>query len=248
MKTLIKKLIPDSVFVFLHEAKITQEKRRNARKTVQEVFTDIYQNKKWGGKRKQFFSGDGSTEDVIQPYVQSIIDFLKTEAVDRPKVIDLGCGDFEVGKHLIPYCSAYIGVDIVPTLIERHQCSGYGDHVTFSCMNIIDDPLPSGDICILRQVLQHLANAEIAKIVPKLEQYKVVFITEHYPSDNPQIVPNKDMVHGSGMRLYANSGVYLNHPPFNVPAQALELVLEVPGRGAAKGYDPGVIRTYQLTW
>jgi hypothetical protein len=248
MKRLIKKLIPGAVFVFLNEVKIAQENRQNAHRTVQDVFTDIYRDKKWGGKNANFFSGDGSTEAVIQPYVQLIIDFLKANAAAKPKVIDLGCGDFEVGRQLISYCSEYMGIDIVPALIERHQCSGYGDHVTFRCMNIIDDPLPSGDICFLRQVLQHLSNAEITKILPKLEQYKAVFITEHYPSDNPQIVPNKDIVHGSGIRLYANSGVYLNQPPFNIPPQALELVLEVPGRGASKGYDPGVIRTYKLTW
>jgi len=118
--------------------------------------------------------------------------------------------------------------------------------VKFISLDIVEDDLPDGDICFLRQVLQHLSNAQISKILPKLKMYNVCFVTEHYPTDNPAIVPNKDIVHGGGIRPYENSGVYLDESPFNVPRACMELILEVPGVGLPKEYDQGVIRTYRI--
>ena len=71
-----------------------------------------------------------------------------------------------------------------------------------------------------------------------------MFITEHYPTNNDAIRPNLDKVHGSGIRLYDNSGVYLTEPPFELPTQALEQVLEVAGTKSEAAGDPGVIRTF----
>ena len=91
-----------------------------------------------------------------------------------------------------------------------------------------------------------MSNEQILKILPKLRQYKIVFITEHYPTPNSGIIPNKNMVPGSAIRAYRNSGVYLDKMPFNVPKDALQLFLEVAGVGMGKGFDQGVIRTYKL--
>jgi len=38
-------------------------------------------------------------------------------------------------------------------------------------LNAVADSLPPGDVVILKQVLQHLRNADIAAIVEKLAQY-----------------------------------------------------------------------------
>jgi hypothetical protein len=61
------------------------------------------------------------------------------------------------------------------------------------------------------------------------------------------VIPNLDKVQGSGIRLYDNSGVYLDRPPFNIRPSDLELVLEVSGHGFGGLYDPGVIRTFRLS-
>jgi hypothetical protein len=105
--------------------------------------------------------------------------------------------------------------------------------------------LPDGDACFLRQVLQHLSNREICAILPKLNKYRWVYITEHYPTDNDGIKPNKDKVHVGDIRLLENSGVYLSKPPFNLPGQTLLKVLEIPSDGLGEGNDPGVIRTFR---
>jgi hypothetical protein len=158
--------------------------------------------------------------------------------------VDLGCGDFRVGNEMLPLCRRYIGVDIVEAVIKRNT-ELHGNATTqFLKSNIIDDSLPDGDVCTIRQVLQHLSNAQILRILEKVDKYKWVFISEHYPSDENNPLPNVDKVHGGGIRLACNSGVYLTEPPFNIPTSKIECVNEVrlpPRRG---GKDSGVIRTY----
>ena len=147
-------------------------------------------------------------------------------------------------KRLLPLCSNYLGVDIVMPLIQRNQ-EKYGNATTrFLQLDIVGDELPGGDVCFVRQVLQHLSNEQISKVLSKLKQYKYVFITEHYPTENDAIKPNMDKPHGGDVRVCDNSGVYLAESPFDLPVQTLKHVLEVPGVGLGEGIDPGVIRTF----
>lgn len=223
------------------------EKFRNRKLPVKKVFTQIYEKNKWGkAENDVYYSGPGSSEEeIITPYVNYITNFLSSYP-KKPVIVDLGCGDFEIGKNFISLSSKYIGVDVVDTLIE-HNAKKYSgnDKVEFICLDIISDKLPDGEICLIRQVLQHLSNEQILTVLKKLDQYKVTFITEHYPEDNPNIIPNIDKSHGKFIRAYLNSGVYLDKAPFNILNGKLELVLEVPGSILSGGLKPGVIRTYK---
>jgi SAM-dependent methyltransferase len=160
------------------------------------------------------------------------------------RFVDLGCGDFRVGRQLLPLCSSYAGVDIVEPVVQHNQQT-YGNPTThFMHLDIVSSPLPQGDVCFVRQVLQHLSNAQISAVLAKLVAYRWVFITEHYPSDRHGVVPNKDKPHGGDIRAYDNSGVYLDEEPFSLPAGRLAKVLSVRGIGLSHGADQGEIVTY----
>ena len=218
------------------------------KRTVKAVFSEIYKEKIWGATENGFCSGSGSSiETIRQPYIDMIIRYLQSSN-EGMTVVDLGCGDMEIGRRLIHDCDTYVGVDIVPEVIKEHKNTHWDKDVQFYCRDIIEDMLPDGDICLLRQVLQHLSNDEILKILPKLKKYRVVFITEHYPTNNTGIIPNKDMIHGPGVRVYDNSGVYLDKPPFNIPESNLQITLKVPGTSLGQGFDPGEIVTYKLEY
>lgn len=158
--------------------------------------------------------------------------------------VDLGCGDFTVGSKLLPFCSNYIGVDIVEPLIKYNKETHGNATTSFLHLDIINDELPNGDVCFVRQVLQHLSNSQILAILKKVEKYRWVFITEHYPAKHIEVKPNIDKVHRADIRLYLNSGVYLSEPPFSLPREDLRMVLEVPDCGENQGSANGVIRTY----
>ena len=57
---------------------------------------------------------------IIQPYLETVIDFLSSHN-NSLRVCDLGCGDFNIGKHLFKYTQKYIAVDIVDALINRNK-------------------------------------------------------------------------------------------------------------------------------
>ena len=178
------------------------------------VMTQIYDMKLWGGKAFDFYSGAGShNPKIINPYLNSLTTFLESFSI--PLVVcDLGCGDFNVGKHLTKSAKKYIAIDIVETLINRNKKLYKEDNLEFHCLDIVKDELPYGDCIILRQVLQHLSNTEIQRIVQKLYVYKYIVLTEHVPLGN--FISNKDIISGQGIRFKQNSGVNLLETPFNL--------------------------------
>lgn len=222
-----------------------EEERTNRNRKVADVFIDVYRSNKWGGAKGEFFSGDGSAvSEIISPYLDMVREVAERENFMGKRFVDLGCGNFQVGQSLLPLCSGYIGVDVVEPLVRRNR-ELYGNASTqFLCMDIITGELPEGDVCFLRQVLQHLSNDEIHSIVKKLGRYRWVLITEHYPQENRRTRPNIDKVHGHHIRASKNSGVYLWAPPFRLPRECFEQVLEVEGTELEGCRSPGFIRTF----
>ena len=178
------------------------------------MMQQVYEMKLWGGKEFEFYSGIGSHDsNIINPYLHNIITFLSSHN-NSLIVCDLGCGDFNIGKHLSKYTRKYIAVDIVEKLIDRNKALFIEDNLEFHCLDITKDDLPKGDCIILRQVLQHLSNSEVQKIIKKLTSYKYVILTEHIPLK--EFTPNKDIITGQGIRLKQNSGVNILSAPFNL--------------------------------
>lgn len=186
------------------------------------VMQQIYEMKLWGDNQSDFFSGIGSHDPLlINPYLEAVISFLNS--FDETLVVcDLGCGDFNVGKELVKYSKHYIAADIVPELIEYNKKKFLDDNLEFHCLDIAEDKWPEGDCVILRQVLQHLSNEEIGKVVKKLGAFKYLILTEHIPEG--EFVPNKDIIAGQGIRLKKGSGVDLLAAPFNLEFKGVNLL------------------------
>ena len=69
--------------------------------TPEEVFSAIYRSNVWGGAKGTFYSGEGTRDPTIAgPYLDSIRAWLAYVNARELTVVDLGCGDFEVGRHL----------------------------------------------------------------------------------------------------------------------------------------------------
>jgi SAM-dependent methyltransferase len=193
------------------------------RLSVGEAFSTIYQSHAWGSRPdRPFCSGDGSIrEEVVGPYCEMIRAFIENHDIKR--VVDLGCGDFGVGSRLIGPEIAYTGVDVVPDLISYNQEHFGSPSVEFQCLNIIEDDLPPGDLCLVRQVLQHLSNIQIQQTLKSLSRYQYVIVTEHVYA-GVGLRRNLDKPQGPGTRIPKRSGVFLESPPFN---RSAKLLLEV---------------------
>lgn len=241
-------VLPRPVLDFVRRQRSKRRLQFQRRMSNEQVFSKIYAENSWGGAKGEFCSGSGSTnEAVVGAYVDAIHRLALERGFLGGRFVDLGCGDFRVGQRLLPLCSSYVGVDVVPALVNRNN-RFYGNATTrFAAQDVtLHDP-PDGDVCFVRQMLQHLSNAEILAILPKLERYRWVFITEHQPQKLASVAPNIDKVHGAEVRLSCGSGVFVDQPPFNLPGESLEIVLELPGTDLGQGIDAGVIRTVLYT-
>lgn len=199
----------------------------------------VYKEKLWGANGSQFYSGLGSHHpELVGRYIGMITTFLNSFK-EPITVCDLGCGDFNIGRQLIPYVKKYIAVDIVPELIRFNMKSFDHPNLEFHCLDIAKDNLPSGDCAIVRQVLQHLSNDEVQKIISKLYDYKYVILTEHLPDGD--FVPNKDIISGQGIRLKKHSGLDLMQGPFHLKVKEEKQLLSLNALG-----HQGVIVTTML--
>ena len=181
---------------------------------TKDAMTQVYKMKLWGGNAYDFYSGYGSHDsNITTPYIEVVRDFL-TSFKEPLVVCDLGCGDFNIGENLINYTKKYIAIDIVESLITRNKKMFVADNLEFFCLDIAKDELPRADCVILRQVLQHVSNAEIINVVDKLYKFKYIILTEHLPIG--AFTPNKDIISGQGIRLKQNSGVDILKPPFSL--------------------------------
>jgi len=199
---------------------LRQQRRLFARLDVQEAFERVYAENAWGGALGEFDSGDGSLDATTESYVAMVQAFIAEHGVRS--VVDLGCGDFRVGRRLAGAVPRFVGVDVVPALIERNRRAF--PEVEFRCSNLISDELPDAELGLLRQVLQHLSNQQIEKVLENCRRYRYLIVTEHLPVAS-DVVPNRDKPHGPDTRVIDRSGVFLDAPPYTLPVRTL---LEVP--------------------
>lgn len=186
------------------------------------VMNQIYDRHLWGGNEFDFYSGEGShNPEIITPYLKALIQFLKTHH-NNIVVCDLGCGDFNIGKHLMSYSKKYIAIDIVENLIRRNKDLYKANNLEFYCFDIAKHEWPLADCIILRQVLQHLSNQEIQNIIKKVVHYKYIILTEHIPLGD--FIPNKDIISGQGIRMKQGSGVHVLVAPFNLKIKEAQLL------------------------
>jgi SAM-dependent methyltransferase len=185
-----------------------------AQLSVAETFSRIYRTGEWGKDGATFHSGTGSRGAASEQYCAFVVQFIRENKIQS--VVDLGCGDFAVGRQIAEATGVrYTGIDVVPELIEHHRATVQNPLVSFQCADITTDPLPTAELCLVRQVLQHLSNEEIAHSIGNLGGFSRLLITEHVPLE-PQSI-NLDKPHGPDVRARYGSGVYLEHPPFSLP-------------------------------
>jgi hypothetical protein len=202
-----------------------------------EIFTNVYKNKLWGESSPEnespFYSGPGSSDpQIVDPYVDAVKRFFLSFPTKK-KAVDLGCGDFRVGSRIFDAFDSYIACDVVPELVHFNR--QYWQHLPaeFRVVDLVKDEIPTGDVLILRQVLQHLSNDDIYKFTQLIPQdFSYLLLTEHLPSES-DFVANRDKASGTDIRLGSGSGVVLTQPPFSIKFKSETTLLSVPQFGGS---------------
>lgn len=203
------------------------------RLSPEDAFDRIYTKGEWGRDVDGLpYSGTGSRDErLVGPYVEKVQAFLDT--LSDSSVVDLGCGDYSVGSRI--RSTSYIGCDISEVVLRSNR--ERFPHIDFRHVDIVEDQLPDAQVGILRQVLQHLDNASIAKFIAKPLPYSYLIVTEALASHD--LIPNLDKPTGPHIRVGLGSGVELSLPPFGLRHPQL-LSFDVQGN---RGRYPHVIRT-----
>jgi SAM-dependent methyltransferase len=212
----------------------------NAHRPPKAVFQRAYREARWGGEGTEFHSGPGSTGVAAERYAELINDFIARH--DIRSVVDLGCGDFQVAGRFTSDHIDYTGVDVVDELVALNNHRYGSERIRFTALDITQDPLPDGELCLIREVLQHLSNAEISQVLSAVTKYRYVIYSDYQPAPSVAFVPNRDIVHGHDTRLWKHSAVCLDQPPFD---RNVQLLLEV--ESSERLLDAGeCIRTFLL--
>ena len=129
-----------------------------------DVFSDVYERDLWNGG-----SGPGSAPENTVEYRRFLQEFL--DGFDYPvKVVDLGCGDWRIGELMDWSGVDYVGVDVVPEVIEANRRRDTPDNVSFVCLDALVDDLPEGDVLVVKDVLQHWPNADVLRLLDAAEE------------------------------------------------------------------------------
>ncbi len=133
--------------------------------TTAEVFDDIYRRNVWGG------SGGGSRSEVAWPFVAFAKSIIRKPGVTT--VLDIGCGDGWVGRwvYSAEWLAVYIGIDASTEAISKIQNTPAMSYIVADALN---DELPRADLVLLKEVTQHLSNADVRKLLDRLKQYPAV--------------------------------------------------------------------------
>jgi hypothetical protein len=191
------------------------------RADLKKLFSRIYHDNLWGGEKGEFYSGPGSDDQVGVEYAKAIKYYIAKHNINT--VVDIGCGDFRIAKQFVSDNIHYTGIDVVPDLIETNQKLYANENIEFKCIDATKEDLPDADLCLIRQVLQHLSNSHIEEILAKCRKYKHLVVSEHILVGE-NVIPNLDMDADWNIRIEKNSCIRLDQPPFNA---GTELLVEV---------------------
>lgn len=181
-----------------------------------EVFGRVYENNLWGRARDGRKYNSDSPPELTELYRGYVGGFLRAHD-EVEVVVDLGCGDFELAGGIDFGDAHYVGVDLYEPLVEHNRRHHAGERREFHVRDLVEDPLPPGDLCLISMVLYLLSFEEVAAILRKLAQYRYALITDGQQDLEPHLRKNLDKPTDKYTRRdYYDNGFYLELPPFEL--------------------------------
>jgi 2-polyprenyl-3-methyl-5-hydroxy-6-metoxy-1,4-benzoquinol methylase len=149
-------------------------------KQNQQVFTEIYLNNSWGSSESK--SGPGSRVSANKKLLNLLDEFVVSH--DIKTITDCGCGDFN-WMRLFDFekLDSYTGIDIVSPLIDSNNEKYRSNKVSFQCLSVIEDEIPTSDLIICKDVLFHLSYEDALKTIGNIRNSGVKYLISTTFSD-----------------------------------------------------------------
>lgn len=174
---------------------------------MKDVFEKIYSSNSWKDSYGTS-SGPGSAIECSYEYIIFLQNYVKQNRIIS--ILDLGCGDFNLMRHFNFENVEYLGLDIVTNVIDYNKKYYSKNNVKFNESNIITFSTSNVyDLVILKEVLQHLSNDNIIKLLNNITYAKKILIVNDIAEENV------DCING-GYRP-----INLNKHPFNLKCNTI---------------------------
>lgn len=189
-------------------------------------FRKIYLENLW--KDPESRSGPGSSRKATEALRITLP--LIVRELQITTMLDAPCGDLAWMSELDLPLQRYIGVDLVPELIDDLKKKYDGTRREFMVKDIRTDPLPAVDLIFCRDCLIHLSNADALAALRNIKASGSKYLmTSNYPEHDA----NRD-IFTSWFRA-----INLQKPPFSFP-NPRKIVVEESMRGTFSSRTMGL--------
>lgn len=164
---------------------------------MEDVFTDIYENRCWGNNNNSNYKGSSGSGSEINYNKDTYVPFLRNFIIENNirTVVDLGCGDFKCGKLIYDEMDiCYTGYDAYKKIIDYHLTQYSLPKYNFKNLDLCNkkEEIINGDLCILKDVIQHWSLIHIYTFLDYLvdnKKFRYILITNccYQQSDNTDI-------------------------------------------------------------
>jgi hypothetical protein len=144
---------------------------------MESVFTHIYENNVWGNNNSTEYNGSSGGGSEINFNRDTYIPFLKKFITDNniKTIVDLGCGDFRCGKLIYDDLNIlYNGYDAYKKIIDYNSKQYLFSKYSFTHLDFCNnkESILTGELCILKDVIQHWSLENINTFLDYLIEYK----------------------------------------------------------------------------
>lgn len=192
---------------------------------LDEVFTRIHAGNLWG--EAESVSGSGSTLAETAA-VRAELPRLLRETGART-LIDAPCGDGSWIVRADLGLESYLGIDIVPALIEQNRQRLAGPGRDFQVSDLTRDPLPAADLILCRDCWIHFSFHYIGEALRNFRRSGSTYLLTTTYQGLPQ---NQDILTGQWRPLDLELAPFRFPPPL---ARIVEKVYEADGLRLQRG-------------
>jgi SAM-dependent methyltransferase len=203
----------------------------NPRASMEAAFTPFYTENRWGDSES--VSGPGSTLRRTSKLRQELP--LLLQGISARTLLDAPCGYFNWMKDTELGVAEYIGLEVIPELVERNQRLYRNERRRFVLGDLTRDKLPRVDVIICRDCLIHFSYKHISAA---LRNFKRSGSTYLLTNTYPLWTQNEDIRTGEFRHLN------LALAPFNFPPPISEI--EEKYRDEAKAFFGKTLALWKL--
>jgi len=144
---------------------------------MEDTFTRIYENRVWGNNNIPEYNGSSGHGSAVDYNIHTYVPFLKKFIVDNniKSVVDLGCGDFRCGPLIYDDSDVtYVGYDAYKKAVDYNTSQHNKNKYTFRHLDFCNakEQIQGGDLCILKDVIQHWPLEDIYQFLDYLVEQK----------------------------------------------------------------------------